>query len=96
MAVAMKVDCASAHIAPNTEGVMTQHVPYTLDNQFYLSLHAVPFVTLDYSSIVVVADDEVLSAIQRTEQELYAFSCMRASDTSRFMEDRKACGGCRL
>ena len=72
MAVAMQVDCTPAYIAPSAERVVAQHEPYTINRPFCICLHAVPFITLGHSSIVVVADQEVLVTIQRAEQELYA------------------------
>ena len=74
MAVAMQVDCTPAHIPPSAERVVAQHEPYTIDRHFRICLHAVPFVTLAHSSIVVVADQEVLVAVQGAEQELYALN----------------------
>jgi hypothetical protein len=74
MAMAMKVDSALPQIAPSAEGVVAQHEPHAIDCHFCICLHAAPFIAFGHRSIVVVADNEILVAIQRGEQELYAFS----------------------
>src|SRR5712671_3211750 len=68
MAVAMQIEPALAHAAPAAKRVVAQHQGYALRGDLDIRLHALPTVELRRCRRIVVARDEVLAAIEPSEQ----------------------------
>ena len=68
MAVAVKVDRASTHVAPRSKRVVAEHQPRSIDGDFRIRLHTLPAIAGRDGRIVVVAGDEVLLAMQYPQQ----------------------------
>jgi hypothetical protein len=70
MRVTVQVDRALAHLVPSAECIVAKNEPDAVYDEFGVALDALPLRASDRICIVVVADDQMLPAIQSFEQDL--------------------------
>src|SRR5271166_990895 len=68
MAVAMQVDRSAVHLPPGSKRVVAKHQPAVIDSHFRVGLNDLPQRAADDRGIVVVADNEMLPAMQHPQQ----------------------------
>ena len=64
MTVAVQVVSSLVHAVPRSEWVMTQHQPYPTQGKFGVPSNALPLVGRKRWFTVIVADDQMLAAVQ--------------------------------
>jgi hypothetical protein len=70
MRVTVQVEGALAHIVPSAECIVAKDQPNVVYDEFGIALDALPLRASDRIRVVVVADDQVLPAVQASEQQL--------------------------
>jgi hypothetical protein len=68
--VAMEVDRSLAHLVPRPERIVAQHQQVAVETDLGVLPHGFPTSSYRCRSCIVVADDEVLSALQSGEHVL--------------------------
>ena len=68
MRMAVKIERPSAHVIPRPKGVMAQNEELSIQSEFGIVLNAGPQRTAQRIGTVIVADDQMLSAIEQAEQ----------------------------